>query len=92
MVFEWDEEKEQKNIAKHGLDFGTAALVFGDRNRIEIYDAEHSIVEDRFITIGVIKTTVVVLFVVYTERESAIRIVSARCATKREREAYFENI
>ena len=38
MRFEWDEVKEQKNIEKHGIDFETAALVFGDENRIEKYD------------------------------------------------------
>ena len=38
MTFEWDESKERINISKHGIDFSTAALVFGDDNRIEKYD------------------------------------------------------
>ena len=38
MFFEWDDKKEQINIAKHGIDFSTAALVFNDPNRIEKYD------------------------------------------------------
>ena len=91
MKFEWDDNKEQKNIAKHGIDFGTAILVFGDDNRIEMYDAKHSLEEDRYITIGEINGYVMVLYVVYTERNDAIRIISARCATKREKEAYYDN-
>lgn len=91
MKFEWDDNKEQKNIAKHGIDFGTAILVFGDDNRIEMYDAKHSLEEDRYITIGEINGYVMVLYVIYTERNDAIRIISARCATQREKEAYYDN-
>lgn len=42
MKFQWDENKERINITKHGLDFKTAARVFQDENRIELYDEEHS--------------------------------------------------
>ena len=42
MNFEWNDNKEQKNIAKHGIDFKTALLIFGDNNRIEFYDEAHS--------------------------------------------------
>lgn len=89
MLFEWDDEKEKINIIKHGIDFSTAALVFGDHNRIEKYDEKHSIDEDRYITIGQINNIAVVVVVVYTEREPAIRIISARLATNREKEAYY---
>ena len=92
MKFEWDDNKEQKNIAKHGLDFSTAVLVFGDENRIEMYDEAHSETEDRYITIGAINGVVTVLYVVYTERSEVIRIISARCATRREKEVYYDNI
>lgn len=88
MQFEWE---EQKNIAKHGIDFSTAALVFGDNNRIEKYDEGHSINEDRYITIGTINGTAIILLVVYTERNHAIRIISARVATKREKEVYYND-
>lgn len=54
MKFEWDEEKNKKNIAKHGLNFQTAKYVFDDKNRIEFYDDNHSSYEDRYITIGLI--------------------------------------
>ena len=89
MQFEWDDEKEKSNIEKHGIDFSTAALVFGDNNRIEKYDELHSIDEDRYITIGRISEVTVVVMVVYTEREALTRIISARLATKREEEAYY---
>lgn len=92
MNFEWDENKEQKNIIKHGIDFATAILVFGDDNRIEFYDEKHSESEDRYITIGAINGIVTVLYVVYTERKDLIRIISARCATRREKEVYYESI
>lgn len=85
MLFEWDEHKEARNIAKHGLDFTTAARVFLDENRIEYYDDAYSADEDRYITIGQIGTVAVVVMVVYTERRTAIRLISARKATRQER-------
>ena len=87
LQFEWDEEKEQINIAKHGIDFVTASHVFLDPDRLEIFDEKHSIAdEDRYITIGLVED---VLTVVYTERISALRIISARIATKKEKESYY---
>ena len=64
--FEWDEDKNQLNLKKHGIDFEIAMLVFNDLQRIEIYDMEHSINEDRYNTIGMVND---ILFVVYTERK-----------------------
>ncbi len=87
MKFEWDEEKNQLNLKKHGIDFETAMLVFNDLQRIEIYDIEHSINEDRYSTIGMVQD---VLFVVYTERNENIRLISARLATKIERSIYYD--
>ena len=90
MVFEWDEQKEQKNISKHGIDFSLAAHVFFDENRIEYYDEMHSIDEDRYITIGLINDKITVLFVAYTERDESIRIISARMANGKERKKYYD--
>ena len=89
LKFEWDEEKEKVNLKKHGVPFKTAAKVFLDENRIEIYDEVHSIEEERYITIGLAGE---VLFVVYTERRPRIRLISARLATERERKVYYGNI
>ena len=87
MKFEWDEEKNQINFKKHGIDFETAILVFNDLDRIEIYDISHSVEEDRHNTIGRVNE---VLFVVYTERKDNIRLISARLATKKERSIYYD--
>lgn len=85
--FEWSKEKAKINIKKHGIAFETAAKVFLDNNRIEIQDEAHSDAEeDRFITIGMADE---ILFVVYTERRSNIRLISARLATAKERRLYY---
>lgn len=89
LAFEWDEEKAEQNLKKHGVLFETAAKVFLDENRIEIYDEAHSVDEDRYITIGLAGD---VLFVVYTERRPRIRLISARLATARERSVYYGDI
>lgn len=52
MVFEYDEEKNQKNIKKHGISFKSAARVFFDYDRIELLDEGHSSDEIRYDTIG----------------------------------------
>ena len=52
MVFEYDEEKNRINIQKHGISFRSAARVFFDYDRIEMYDEENSQNEDRYDTIG----------------------------------------
>lgn len=52
MAFEFDEEKNRINIKKHGIDFRSAARVFFDYDRIEIFDETHSDDEDRYDTIG----------------------------------------
>ena len=87
MKFEWDEDKNRLNLKKHGINFETAMLVFNDVQRIEIYDVEHSIDEDRYNTIGMVND---VLFVVYTERKDNIRLISARLATETERSIYYD--
>jgi hypothetical protein len=85
--FEWDTEKEEINIKKHGIDFDIAKHVFLDSHRIELYDEEHSSIdEERYITIGMVGK---VLTVVYTERGNAIRIISARLATRKEIMRYY---
>lgn len=90
MLFEWDDEKEKINIAKHGIDFTTASRIFKDENRLEFYDKAHSDTEDRYITIGIIDGVAYLVMVVYTEREEAIRLISARKATNQERRMYHD--
>ncbi len=90
MVFEWDDNKEQINIQKHGMDFKTASRVFDDENYIDIYDEKHSEWEDRYLAIGVVNKVAYIVTVVYTERNDKIRIISARKATREEREMYYD--
>ena len=88
MEFEWDESKNSKNQEKHGVSFDEVQTLFtsGD-DYLEIFDADHSDLEDRFIAVGPIARGIVV--VVYTERdEDVVRIIGARMATRREREFY----
>lgn len=87
MKVEWDSEKNTKNIKKHGISFPLAAKVFADVNRIEYYDEKNSKEEDRYITIGLVGE---VLFVVYTDREDTVRLISARLANEIEKEAYYD--
>ena len=84
MDFEWDAAKDEANTERHGISFDEAKELFASGvDYLEIYDAEHSEDEDRFIAIGPVRRGVVV--VVYTERqEDRIRIISARSATAQE--------
>ena len=90
MEFEWDVKKELININKHKLDFTLASQIFYDDNILIRYDDAHSYVEDRYIAIGRIGMTNTVILVAYTVRAAnVIRVISARKATGKEREVYF---
>jgi uncharacterized protein len=86
-MFEWDPNKETKNIRKHGISFEEAATVFDNPMFITVIDEEHSIDEERYITIGLSKYGRLLL-VAHTERQEKIRIISARKATKNEEKFY----
>lgn len=79
---------KRKNIEKHGIDFRTAVQVFLDENRIEFFDAKHSVDEDRYITIGIVGERMILITLVYTERSDILRVISARQATRKERRFY----
>jgi hypothetical protein len=86
--FEWDENKNQVNITKHGIDFSEAIYVFSDPFALNIPDDEHSEKEERWILLGMsLQSTV--LLIVHTYREGdSIRIISARKSTKNEQRIY----
>lgn len=88
MDFEWDPAKDRSNQRRHGLSFAEAQRLFeSGADPLEIFDAEHSDLEDRFIAIGPIDRRIAV--VVYTEpEEGLVRIIGARLATKREQDLY----
>jgi len=88
--FEWDPNKAEKNIKKHQVSFNEAATVFGDPLSMTFYDPDHSIDEDRYITVGLSRLGEL-LVVSHADRGDRIRIISARNATRRERKFYEEH-
>lgn len=87
LVFEWDPNKAKSNLEKHGISFEEASSVFADFNSLTIDDPKHSIAEKRFITLGK-SANGHRLVVVHTDRSSRIRIISARIASRKERNQY----
>jgi len=91
--FDWDRKKAITNIKKHKISFENASSIFRDNNAISISDEEHSDREDRWITLGIDEVTRI-LFVVHTyisvDNDNVnIRIISARKATKKEKQIYL---
>lgn len=89
MKFEWDQQKAQSNLIKHGIAFEGAQTVFDDPLYVDFYDPDHSESENRYIIIGT-SSIGHVLLLSYTERGEIIRIISARQVTKQELKAYQE--
>ena len=89
MQFEWDEDKRAINIAKHGIDFDRARTIW-ERDVIDPYTQNWDRGEHGGIAIGAIhdQTGDRIIAVVYTRRDSRLRIISARAARDYEREAY----
>lgn len=87
LKFEWDRRKAVSNIKKNRVLFEDAATAFGDPLSVTIHDPTHSDDEDRFILLGETQGKKLVV-VAHTDRNDTIRIISARPATRREREEY----
>jgi uncharacterized DUF497 family protein len=92
--FEWDVVKARANIIKHDVSFEEASTVFKDSNAQSLYDAEHSRNhEDRFITIGIASSgkimVVIHSFYELSNKDSVVRIISSRKATKKEKNCYI---
>ncbi len=85
--FEWDESKAAVNLRKHGVSFEEAASVFSDSLAYTFQDPDHSVEEERLLTFGYSHTRRL-LAVIHAERGGAIRIISARRATRHERGIY----
>ena len=87
MRFEWDPDKATRNVVKHGVSFDEALSVFGDPMAVTFADTDHVETEDRSRTFGA-SNRARVLVVVHTERREAVRIISARKATRHEKSIY----
>lgn len=89
MKFEWDPRKAETNLRKHDVSFDEAGSVFLDRLALSGPDPEHSVGESRYITFGT-SSLGRLLAVSHSYRPGAIRIITARCATRGERKLYEE--
>lgn len=87
MEFDWDDDKAEINIVRHGISFLEAASVFDDDLSITFLDPDHSVDEERLIIIGH-SNRGRLLFVSHTDRNRRPRIISAREVTRRERKVY----
>jgi uncharacterized DUF497 family protein len=86
MDFEWDSNKNTSNKEKHGIDFNDAKEVFKDENKTLSEDNRNDYGEKRWKIIGEIYGSII--SVIYTQRNESIRIISARKASKKERDEY----
>ena len=91
MEFEWDPRKAAANLAKDKVSFEEAATVFGDPLGRIVADPRHSAEEERHVLMGISKERRL-LAVMYIERAEAVRVISARLATRPERRDYEETI
>jgi hypothetical protein len=87
LTFEWDAEKAASNLVKHGVSFPEAATAFGDPLSMVMADPDHSGREDRWLLLGMTFEGRLVV-VAHAERRETIRLISARLATRRERQDY----
>lgn len=93
MKFEWDENKNEINQRKHGISFNEVTSVFRDAFAIVFDDPDHSENEERFLIIGTSdKRGICLVSHCYRGQDQVIRIISARKATKTERNIYEEGI
>jgi uncharacterized protein len=89
MNFAWDPKKAAANLRKHGVAFEEAATVFRDTLSVTGADPDHSTGQRRFITFGISNEGRLIV-VAHHDEGSTIRIISARLATRRERNVYEE--
>ena len=89
MLFEWDEAKNQANIRKHGVSFETARRTF-DGPVLTWVDERMDYGGVRHVSIGKVGNAVVV--VAHTDRDGRMRLISARPASRKERQAYHERV
>ena len=87
MILEWDPEKTASNYTKHGVDFHEAGTVLDDPLSTTFPDPDHSVDEQRYLTIGS-SLSGRILVVAHTDRGEAVRLISARQATPSERRFY----
>ena len=91
LEFEWDPAKAEENSRQHGITFEEAATVFGDPLARIFDDPEHSLDEPREIIVGYSERHRLLL-VSFTDRAPTVRIISARSATRGERQRHEQSV
>jgi uncharacterized DUF497 family protein len=86
--FQWDAEKAESNLSKHGVSFEEASTVFGDPLARTIIDPDHSENETRFLTVGLSQSSRLIVVAHVDREDEETRIINARLATPRERRNY----
>jgi uncharacterized protein len=87
MQFEWNPDKANSNLKKHGVSFNEASTVFTDLLSVTFPDPDHSFSEERYVIIG-LSSANRILIVPHTDRSDRVRIISAREANRNERRFY----
>ncbi|MHB9296075.1 hypothetical protein PilKf_01829 [Pillotina sp. SPG140] len=88
--FEWDDEKDERNVERRGISFSKILEIFDDPTFLTGYDTDHSETEDRYFGIGRLNDIVLIVF--FTPRGERTRIFSARRVTPKEKELYDDYI
>jgi uncharacterized DUF497 family protein len=89
MKIEWDEQKRRQNIIKHGIDFVDVAEIF-EGEVVVFEDDRLDYGETRWIALGVVRGRIIVA--VYTQTDEALRLISARKATRYEEAGYWRSV
>ncbi len=89
MEYEWDPEKAESNLVKHGVRFSDAVAVFSDEYALTVDDPDSD--ETRYVTIG-LDSLLRIVVVIYTWRDHTIRLISARKASRNERKKYQKGL
>jgi len=91
--FEWDPVKARRNVREHGITFERAATVLLDPQALSMFDEEHGLDEDRWITLGVDQTGILLVvchtYGVEKQAMARIRLISARKASRSEAQQYL---
>lgn len=92
ILFEWDENKNRLNLQKHGVSFEEAVTVFNDDDALIFDDPDHSFGEERFLILGMTYSTKICIVSHCYREQERIRLISARLATKNEKNTYYREI
>jgi uncharacterized protein len=91
MKFEWDEEKAKINLDKHGLSFADVELVFNGPT-VTFVDDRRDYRETRYVTLGLLEETLIVVYIAHTLRSDIVRLISMRKANGKERKIFEKRL